>query len=1578
MNPAPAKSMLLFLENYDLSPGQLAMARTLTGVAGYLAIENAHLDAETQTIAGRMSVYGGMLQVRATLPGPARRDLQLQFTFKDSVSGAPGGFSVGALQLTVTIPEEPAEREPTGLATGVVAGIPVEGRLMVNAGWSRGNAEPCYWILEAAASSSPRFDSFLDFAGTKFAGIAEKLADLAATAIQHVRLEISPLSSRLILRAPAARWELINGFHVQNPSLRISQANNPLFGADMRLAIDGTFLSGSKSFDLTVEFERRGQTADPGRQPPTDAMATALRDSDMIYHLRCTGKDGAALRPGEVMASALPAADWIPDGFRERLEKTTLEEVELIYHSAGQARFAAVGQFLGVHSRLDLERFSIAPESYLACRVHISQPEQSLREIFQNLLGYADGPPDWLPDLRLAVEELALDQYRAWCAIQGRLRLGDLSPLAGRLEIHYAAAARRYRISLETRGAGVSLAGICASIGLDVSVLADRWSLLGELFEASLSALDLEFAGASGTRIAAELTVFETWRLAFEYSATRFGNESVVRVRARLDCPPLALREMPRKLGLIHPDHDESFWNSFLPDLQIQPTFLSYDQNSGALSIAFQAGLGQTQIACELGSTGEAPGQRAYRLVFRTSPGRMLPVGEFFDSVLSRIFADTGLRNIVESLAPGLDRVAVSDVHVQLEHSAGSVTGVVECTLHLPFGAKTFPFHIQYPDPAEPQLKLPAVIFRPRAGVEFSGHLGRGGFTIACTGDVEIDLKADFGALLPDSVAALIPDVSLSLAAARLSYRRGAGGRDPGIALFVQSTIDIHFGGVAEMIGTGHQLRDAGFRDISLLLTGGEWTAPDLGEVYPYALEESDPGPHWYLDGLAYAGTYSERIQIPLRGRGASGAKPSQPAARLFDHSSAAMHSSMESRSGPAPLARVAVPAASPRADYKWFDLNRKAGPVRLSRVGVALSPDGKVAIAVDADLFLGNLVLSLDGLALRNPLNRFDPEFDLKGLGVSSARPDFEVSGGRVIDYDDQGRRQFSGGLVIKNEALTLRVVAAYSQLDQGVSLFIYGLLDKQFGGPPFFFVTGLSLAFGYNRGLHMPGLEEVQDFYLLRQAMQPAGTPSPGPLAALDGLSTAVFPAEDRHFFALGVRFTSFKMIETLALLILRFEPDLRIDVLGLSRLTIPFNSPHDPLVKIEIAFIAAYAPDRGELRVTGRITPGSYAFSRNCHLSGGFAFYSWFHGSHAGDFVFSMGGYHPDFRVPAHYPRVPRLAFNWPVDSRTLVKGSLYFALTPHALMAGGTLEATYRSGRLEAWFTVAADFLIYWEPYHYSAHFRVRIGVKYRAKFLFIDETLRMTLGVDLRIWGPEFGGRASLDLGITTVTVKFGNQNSRTPLPLRTWREFVQKFLPARSEIWSIRVADGLLNQIEGAQTIYAVAPSTLSIQIQSLIPITHCEDLNGSSSYIWSAAASGVAPMSVGHGDFKSRLKIRAERRGPGHSFVNMRVTPIEKAAPAALWGTSARPALNAETRTLPRVWFGIQLDVFEPELPHEADGVLSRPLADFRYAPESVAQSTSGVVAAPGFRAGFSNETQDQAALRNDPVLAEFLGGKE
>lgn len=92
------------------------------------------------------------------------------------------------------------------------------------------------------------------------------------------------------------------------------------------------------------------------------------------------------------------------------------------------------------------------------------------------------------------------------------------------------------------------------------------------------------------------------------------------------------------------------------------------------------------------------------------------------------------------------------------------------------------------------------------------------------------------------------------------------------------------------------------------------------------------------------------------------------------------------------------------------------------------------------------------------------------------------------------------------------------------------------------------------------------------------------------------------------------------------------------------------------VELGIEAVLAPDEGYFGLTAILSRNSFVLSPDCHLTGGFAVATWFGANpHAGDFVLTLGGYHPAFPVPGHFPVVPRLGFRWTVSDTVTISRS-----------------------------------------------------------------------------------------------------------------------------------------------------------------------------------------------------------------------------------------------------------------------------------------------------------------------------------
>ncbi|MBD2289267.1 hypothetical protein H6F92_10870 [Microcystis wesenbergii FACHB-1317] len=609
----------------------------------------------------------------------------------------------------------------------------------------------------------------------------------------------------------------------------------------------------------------------------------------------------------------------------------------------------------------------------------------------------------------------------------------------------------------------------------------------------------------------------------------------------------------------------------------------------------------------------------------------------------------------------------------------------------------------------------------------------------------------------------------------------------------------------------------------------------------------------------------------------------------------------------------VVTPSATPTPiddGTKWFQMQKAFGPVHFQRVGIKYQYS-KIWVLLDAGLSLAGLSLSLDGLGVNSPLNQFDPKFDLKGIGIDYKGSDtLEIGGAFLrtqVTKDGKTYDEYDGAAVIKFKAkgkdLTLSAIGSYAYVDGHPSLFIYALLDYPIGGPSFFFVTGLAAGFGYNRALKVPTIDQVATFPLVAEAISPP--PAEGSnldkaarlTEELNKLRDYIPPETGQIFLAIGVKFNSFKTIDAFVLLTVAFGNRFELNILGLATLIAPPNPGPgvSPVAEVQLALKASFLPAEGFLGIIAQLTPNSYILSKACHLTGGFAFYTWFApNEHDGDFVLTLGGYHPLFKVPDHYPKVPRLGLNWQVSPELFLKADAYFALTPSAIMAGGHLQATWNSGPLSAWFNAGADFLMSWKPYHYGIPIYVDMGVSYTFQS-FGTQHITVQLGADLHIWGPEFTGIAHIHLWIISFDVRFGSSASQEPTAIK-WEEFKPSFLPANDAICSIAVKDGLVRKVneDDKTDLGIINPNDFCLVTNSVIPIKTCH-VNLNTQGI--NTKFGIGPMAVTASELTSELTISINKNGTTLNSTefdeDFACIPLFKKVPIALWGESLTPSLN-------------------------------------------------------------------------------------
>ncbi|PSL29021.1 DUF6603 domain-containing protein [Chitinophaga ginsengisoli] len=489
---------------------------------------------------------------------------------------------------------------------------------------------------------------------------------------------------------------------------------------------------------------------------------------------------------------------------------------------------------------------------------------------------------------------------------------------------------------------------------------------------------------------------------------------------------------------------------------------------------------------------------------------------------------------------------------------------------------------------------------------------------------------------------------------------------------------------------------------------------------------------------------------------------------------------------------------AAPKDPVSWLELNKTLGPVSLQKIGMAYTkaskPDiqlGTIAFYVDGGFKIGGLEMALDRLGLSfnipkpgkkgasfNPIH--DIAFRLGGLFVNYQAPDMQIAGGFVSLPDDKGVN-FIGEFIVQAGPFGLQAYGGFSNDMGHPSLFVFLHLNVPIGGPPFFFINGLAGGFGVNRAFVLPTFNQLANYPFLPASNTIPTAANLGTDAAtkLDTMSMALtnlaryLPVQEgEYWFALGLDASSFEMIEISAVLSVAFGVKFQVGLVGSAAMTIPVKEP-EPIAYIQIDFEVNFSPSDGLLASLGTITPASYLYAGFVHLSGGFAFYTWFSGTHKGDFVVTIGGYNPHYQRPAYYPDVPRLRMGFAMDSLNIA-GLSYFALTGNAIMAGIAFHATWTRGPLNAWFDVGMDFLIGWKPYHYEADAYIGIDISLVINVLFVHTRINISAAVMLDIWGPSFGGKARVELHIISFTIHFGAEEQLPPAV--DWTQF-REFLP---------------------------------------------------------------------------------------------------------------------------------------------------------------------------------------------------------
>lgn len=562
------------------------------------------------------------------------------------------------------------------------------------------------------------------------------------------------------------------------------------------------------------------------------------------------------------------------------------------------------------------------------------------------------------------------------------------------------------------------------------------------------------------------------------------------------------------------------------------------------------------------------------------------------------------------------------------------------------------------------------------------------------------------------------------------------------------------------------------------------------------------------------------------------------PAAELLQRSSDASWGALEET--------VPGPRSGAGGSITWMNVGRQVGPLTVRRLGFSYdSPD--VWLWVEGSLSVAGLGVEVEGLGIGVSLSGqdFTPQFALRGLGVDLNRPPIRIAGGFASYGEDHDYvERYDGAVIVTTPAIGARAMGMYGKRKAVApnpaftTMFVFLRVQAGEGrglGPPQLQITGFCAGFGYNSHVRMPAPNEVYSFPLMK-GVSPGGADTP--LAALNELTRGadpwVSPKEGTYWGVFGLKANSCKLVDIDAAVLVEFGAgEWALGLLGLASASFPKGVPSAPVyARIELQLNAQYASATGLLAIAASLTPNSFLIDPSCKPTGGLAFYLWLAKEHAGDFVFTLGGYGPHKGEVAqqskHYPQdVLPVGYTWAVSDIVSVSGGLYCALLPSKFIIGGNLAirvgVDFAVGYARASLDASFDTLITWNPFTFDLS--IGISVKYEVKVAFIYDSGEVA--VKVKLWGPPTGGKVTLLLPCDVhIPISFGADRtalSRAPL---TWAQFAVQ-LPDKNQRVQVSPLDGLLPEArrsDGASESpvgpWVVSAHAFSFTIQSVIPAT--------------------------------------------------------------------------------------------------------------------------------------------------------------
>ncbi len=454
--------------------------------------------------------------------------------------------------------------------------------------------------------------------------------------------------------------------------------------------------------------------------------------------------------------------------------------------------------------------------------------------------------------------------------------------------------------------------------------------------------------------------------------------------------------------------------------------------------------------------------------------------------------------------------------------------------------------------------------------------------------------------------------------------------------------------------------------------------------------------------------------------------------------------------------------------------LHNKIGPIHLKDLlfKLQLETSGvsslNTSIAFSANLGPVHLNLSRVGIGMPFEFKKggnlgfidLEPPKFLSPETIGASLDTGLVSGGGFLSFEPEKHR-YAGMLSLNMMALDVLGIALIStRLPNGEKGFSMLVSISAVFFPPFQLSFGFTLAavgglIGINRTMKVQALRDRLATGAMNSIMFPED-----PIENADRIISdlrAVFPPKDDHFLVgpfLRIGFGTPSIIEVDLGVILEFPFTGRIVLLGSLGIYLPVKDI--AIVEIHVDVVGDLNFPESYIRLDGRLRQSHVI---GIPLKGGFAFLiNW---GNRPAFLFSIGGFHPQYKKPAQFPEIPRLQAIIRLGSVVVLSASYYQAITSNSFQVGfnAFLKAKALGASLEGRYGFNA--LFQFNPLFFSVDQGMSVKIKYKGKTL-------AGIGFFFRLSGPSpwnASGYAEISILFITLKIRFSiTWGDRIPQP----------------------------------------------------------------------------------------------------------------------------------------------------------------------------------------------------------------------